>query len=91
MRVEKPGNFFCGQTLRELSGIETSGIAGIGDNDDVAKLLRVFLLLPWEDECTKSKWFNRMFDGRPGDLLWVLSLTRAWKGMENCRNGNLGD
>ena len=72
---------FCEKVLKELTGVETTGIAGINDNGDVAKLIQVFLLFPWENEASRSRWFRHIFDDRPGDLLWVLSLCRLWKEM----------
>jgi len=70
---------FCEDAVRNLTGLETTGVAGIDDNGDMAKIMQVFLLFPWENEDARSRWFDKTFRDRPGDLLWILSLARQWK------------
>ena len=82
---------FCENVMLNLTGVETTGIAGINDNGDMARLMQVFLLFPWEDENARANWFGKTFNDRPGDLLWVLSLSRQWKEMGLTMDQYLGD
>jgi len=72
---------YCKMAIKNLSGVETTGIAGINDNGDVEKLIKVFLVFPWKNEAVREKWFIQTFKDRPGDLLWLMSLARHWKEM----------
>jgi len=64
---------FCDETIKDFSGLDADG--------DLAKLLHVYFVFPWEDDIAKTQWFSRLFRDRPGDLLRVLSCFRVCKEM----------